>query len=96
MDPIVLTSLTVQPFELPNEVDWRFQVMVIGGPFPRMGTLLEGRLGDQRLEGVHVSPDGQGFGGYLKDPPQDGDRLFFSYAGLEEVETELVYREPVA
>jgi hypothetical protein len=93
MDPIIVTNLAVIPFEVTNAFGWRFQAIVGGGPFPLMGLELLARLGDQPLECVHVSPDGNGFGGYLRNPPQDGDRLFFNYPGQDEVETDLVFRE---
>jgi hypothetical protein len=94
MDPIVVRNIAVIPFPVENPWGWRFQVIVGGGPFPLMGTQLHARLGAQQLEGIQVSPDASGFGGYVKDPPQDGDKLFFNYPGQEEIETEVAFREP--
>jgi hypothetical protein len=96
MDPIQLTDIAVIPFELENAFGWQFQVIVGGGPVPLLGISLEARLGAQPLECIQVSPDGQGFGGYVRLPPADGDKLFINYPGQEEIETELAYREPVA
>jgi len=86
-----LTKMTVLPFTEPNDDGWTFQVHVratglIDGPRP-----LYARLSEQELEGVTVYSDGNGFSGFLREAPQDGQRLFVHYAGAEEQETELVF-----
>ena len=94
MDPITFDVIAVIPFEVENTFGWRFQVIVGGGPFPVMGTSPRARLGSQAIESIQVSPDGNGFGGYLQNPAADGDQLFFHYPGEDESDTGLVYREP--
>ena len=91
MDPIEFRNIAVIPFEFENEAGWRFQVIVGAGPIPIIGMSPRARLGSQLLEGIQISPDGNGFGGYLHDPPADGDRLFFNYPGDEEIDTELTF-----
>ena len=93
MDPIEFRNLAVIPFEFENEVGWRFQVIVGAGPIPIIGMSFQARLGEQAIEGIQVSPDGTGFGGYLHDPPATGDRLFFQYPEDDEIDTELTFRE---
>jgi hypothetical protein len=93
MDPIEFRNIGVIPFTVENRAGWRFQVIVGAGVLPIMGLSPRARLGAQTLEGIQVSPDGNGFGGYLRDPPTDGDRLFFHYPGGEEIDTDLTFRE---
>jgi hypothetical protein len=94
MDPIEFRNIAVIPFNVQNAAGWRFQVIVGAGALPVMGTSPSARLGAQTLEGIQVSPDGNGFGGYVQDPPADGDKLFFNYPGFEEKDTGLTFREP--
>jgi|SRR6185503_14782236 hypothetical protein len=95
-EPIDIRNIAVIPFEVPNTFGWRFQVIVGGGPFIVSGIQFQARLGDQQLESIQISPDGTGFGGYIKDPPQDGDTLFYNYPGEDEVDTELAFRDQPA
>lgn len=95
MDPIEFSDIGVIPFNVENNFGWRFQVIVGGGTFPVMTISPKARLGAQTIQGIQVSPDGSGFGGYLRDPPVEGDKLFFNYPEQEEFETGLTYREPV-
>ena len=94
MDPIEFSNIAVIPFDVQNFVGWRFQVIVGAGPLPIMGNSPSARLGTQILEGIQISPDGSGFGGYLRDPPEDGDKLFFNFPGFEERDTGLTFRQP--
>lgn len=80
--------LKLEPGEVPGYV---MRICVEGEGFEIRAVSLEARVGEQPVEEVFTASTERAFSGFLKELPNDGDRLFVRYTDETEIETAVVY-----
>jgi hypothetical protein len=70
------------------------RVHAIGTGFRYRAAPLLARVGAQSLEQIFIAPDGNGFSGFLAQPPGAEDRLFVHYMDEPEIEVREEDLEP--
>ena len=67
------------------------RLYVTGENFRHRAQPLLARVGAVNVERIVISPDGEGFSGWLATEPEQSDRLFVRYADRPEFSTSVVY-----
>jgi hypothetical protein len=81
-----VTKILFEELEPGSVSGFTIRVHAIGTGFERRAMPLLARVGEQAVEKLIIAPDGNGFSGFLAQPPAPEDRLFVHYADEPELD----------